>query len=189
MIESLPRGVADYLSGYRVAAVVITKTGKLAVRAPADLNRVAPVAAWWTKSRAEAEQILVAIGEHHPASFERAEAEIKAAANRLGVTLSEHTRVMERASAAAAKLDGKLAEAQNDGDLRFFNREFKRRRIEAQRAGKGFLSYPTALGRLPRLLAGAAAGTKPESLLAAVFEDSPSRKTSGKPLIPHAPAR
>ena len=58
--------------------------------------------------------MLVAIGEHHPGTLEGATRAVLQAAARLGVVLA-------RVRAAIGKLDGKLAAAEQLGDLRFFN--------------------------------------------------------------------
>jgi hypothetical protein len=65
--------------------------------------------------------LLVAIGEHHPGTLEGATRAVLQAAARLGVVLGEHETVVARVRAAIGKLDGKLAAAQQLGDLRFFN--------------------------------------------------------------------
>jgi hypothetical protein len=45
-----------------------------------------------------------------------------------------------------------------DGDLGFFNREFRQRRLEAQAAGRPFPSYMAVRLRLRRALVGVTAG-------------------------------
>jgi hypothetical protein len=63
VIELPSRGERDYLAQFGVTAVYVTSSGKLSVGR--DLARVGPVAAaWWVASRREAEQVLVAIGQH-----------------------------------------------------------------------------------------------------------------------------
>jgi hypothetical protein len=82
-----------------------------------------------------------ASGEQRPGSVEGAVAEIKAAANRVGATLSEHAVVLARAQAALSQLDTKLELARQKGALKFFNAEYRRRREEAKARGAGFMNY------------------------------------------------
>jgi hypothetical protein len=178
---SLSRPVQDYLTQFGLCAVFVTPAGRIGVASPTRLNRKAPAAVWWTADARTANAIITALGEVRPATIAQAEAEVRAAALRLNMTLADHSEVMGRTKLAVDKLASRLDAAQSAGLLKDFNTEFKRRRLEAQRRGRGFMPYNTARAKLAKLLAGAAAGTKPESLLAAVFEDSPSRKTNGSP--------
>jgi hypothetical protein len=110
---TLPRAVADYLSEFHLAAIYISSGGKIGVATPARLSRLGPVVVWWVRDRATAEQILTAIGTRHPMSAEGAARAVHAAADRLGVVLSEHSDVMQRAKLATAKIDERLAAAQD----------------------------------------------------------------------------
>jgi hypothetical protein len=76
---------------------------------------------------------------------------------------------MVRAKAATPKLGARLTVAQQTGALRFFNTEYRRRRLAARAAGVRFMSYGEARRRLRQALAGAAAGTPMPDLIAAVF--------------------
>jgi hypothetical protein len=58
-----------------------------------------------------------------------------------------------------------------DGDLGFFNREFRQRRLEAQAAGTPFPSYTAARLRLRRALVGVTAG-EPMAIVREVFGGS-----------------
>ena len=172
MIEPLPRAVRDYLAGFGLGCIFISSKAAVGTATPDSLARVGPVAAvWWCASRAVAEQVVVAIGEAQPAAVEQAVAEIKAAANRLGVALSEHGTVVARAQAAVDRLRAGLSSAQAAGDLKPLNREYKRRRLEAERAGRKFMSYSEAQRRLRQALASAAATGSMSELMAAVFGD------------------
>ena len=72
-----------------------------------------------------------------------------------------------------ARLDGKLAAAQELGTLRFFNQAYRQYRLDCLARGDRPMAYGAALGRLRRLLAGAAAtGSMPE-IVAAVFGGQP----------------
>jgi hypothetical protein len=152
-IELPSRSVREYLAQFGVAAIFVTRScvGR-------DLARVGPVAAaWWARDRATADQILMALGEQHPATIEGAIREILAAAARLDITLSNHATVLARAKAAVAELDAKLLAANSTGVLTFFNTEYRRRRIAAHAAGKRFMAYGEAHRRLRQALAAAAA--------------------------------
>jgi hypothetical protein len=100
---------------------------------------------------------------------EAATTAVLAAAARLGVTLSDHAVVMQRARAAVGKLNGKLETAQANGDLRFFNRAYHRYRLACQQRGEHAMPYGTAMAKLRTLLAGAAAGVPVPDVIAAVF--------------------
>jgi hypothetical protein len=169
VIEPLKRGERNYLAQFGVTAIYITCSCMLGVGH--DLARVGSGCRRLvgSPSRREAEQVLVAIGERHPATVDEATRELLAAAGRLDVVLSEHTVVLARARAAVAKLDRRLAMAKETGTLAFFNAEYRRRRIAARASGKGFMSYGAAHRRLRKAIAGAAAtGSMPE-LMRAVF--------------------
>ena len=43
---------------------------------------------------------------------------------------------MQRATELVGRLDTRLAQAQRAGDLQFFNREYRRRRLAAREAGE-----------------------------------------------------
>jgi hypothetical protein len=80
---------------------------------------------------------------------------------------------LARARAAAGKLAAKLNAAQENGGMKYFNRAYHAYRVEAQRRGKTFMPYSVALGRLRKLLAGAAAGHQLVDLVAVVFSYLP----------------
>jgi hypothetical protein len=65
--------------------------------------------------------------------------------------------LVEAVGHAAARAVRRRAPAL-DGDLGFFNREFRQRRLEAQAAGKPFPSYMAVRLRLRRALVGVTAG-------------------------------
>jgi hypothetical protein len=102
MIQLPSRAVSDYLAGFGLGCIFVTSSGKLGVGC--DLARVGPVAAaWWVRDRCTADQVIMAMGERHPATIEGAAREIMAAAARLDVVLSEHSAVLARAKAAVAE--------------------------------------------------------------------------------------
>jgi hypothetical protein len=69
-----------------------------------------------------------------------------AALQRATLTL-DHVAI-ERAGAAAEKVEQHIAALRRTGGLREFNKEFSARRNEARAAGHGFMSYSTATARL-----------------------------------------
>ena len=169
MIAPPPKPVCNYLSGFGLACIYIVPDGRISVtRNLADVGAVA--AAWWAKDAA-AHAVVRAIGEHAPTGVEAATAEILAAAKRVDAVLSEHDVVVARARNALARLDTKIEHARRTGTLAFFNSEYQRRREAARAAGKGFMRYNTALSKLRKLLAGAAAGAPVSDVLQRVFDE------------------
>ena len=142
------------------------------VTSPAGLARTSAVAAWWTKDRRTAHDVVRATGEQRPGSVEAATTEVLAAAQRLDVALSVHDVVLARAQAAVDKLNGKLAAAQQAGALQTFNRAYKAYRLDCVARGERAMPYGTALAKLRGLLAGAAAGAPTANMLQAVFKPS-----------------
>jgi hypothetical protein len=132
MIEPLRRGERDYLAQFGVTAIYITCSCMLGVGR--DLARVGPVAAaWWVASRREAEQVLVAIGERHPATVDEATRELLAAAARLDVVLSEHTVVL----APYPRLSGTTRQSHTDARRGGFGRFSFRADAVEPRTGRG----------------------------------------------------
>jgi hypothetical protein len=101
----------------------------------------------------------------------QASAAIEAAAGRLSVRLVEHATVVARANASVGRLDAKIAAARSSGELQIFNREFRRRRMEAEARRQPFPTYNRALAKLRGALARAVAGTATADLVRAVFEE------------------
>src|SRR3981081_999137 len=63
-------------------------------------------------------------------------------------TLTPHDVAIERAGNAATKLDRYMASLRGSGVLAQFNRQYKRRRIEAAANGGGYMTYKIATSRL-----------------------------------------
>jgi hypothetical protein len=61
-------------------------------------------------------------------------------------------------SASVARIEGRMAIAQLTGALSVFNQEYRRRRIEAAKEGRGFMTYGQAKARLRKALGKVAAG-------------------------------
>jgi hypothetical protein len=169
MIEPPSRAVRDYLAGFNLGCILIRPSGEIEVAR--SLARMGPVAAlWWVRDWSSAHQVVRAIGEQRSGTVEAAIAEIRAAAVRVDVVLSERSVVVARARDALARLDTKIELARQNGVLQFFNREYQRRRLAARAAGARFMTYGEAKRRLRKLLARAAAGTPIANVLQRVFE-------------------
>src|SRR5450755_3547282 len=67
----------------------------------------------------------------------------RAAASQRATLTADHVAI-ERAGAAAEKVEQHIAALRKTGGLREFNREFSARRNEARAAGHGFMPYTTA---------------------------------------------
>jgi hypothetical protein len=148
MIEPPSRAVRDYLAGFDLGCILVRPAGE--VQVSRNWGRAPVAAALWAQDWKTAWQVVQAIGEAQPSSVEAAVIELKAAAVRLNVVLSEHSIVVARASAALGRLGSRLELARRDGTLKFFNSEYQRRRKIARSAGVGFMNYSTATGRLER---------------------------------------
>jgi hypothetical protein len=152
-IPSLPRATRGYLRAFDLRAVSVSCHGQ--VRATVDPTGAAM--AWWCTAK-QARRVAV--------EAQRNGGDIPAAGQTLQVPLTPHSAVVQRAAQAVARIEAGLTSAQGRGALAFFNAEFRRRRLAAAAAGKGFMSYDVALARLRQAIAGAiAAGGNIEAAL------------------------
>jgi hypothetical protein len=143
-----------------ICIVMIDGRLKLATN-PGVLNSAE--CAWWCERSRAGRIIKLATAERIP---------VEAAAQRLGVRLAPHDHVVARAGAAVERIDSGITQAQERGDLQFFNRTYRMQRLTAQAAGRRFLTYKQARQRLANLMAECAAGARPTpSIVAKVFED------------------
>jgi hypothetical protein len=157
-IGRLAPAVRSYIAGFDLAALAVTDRGIRLTLDPAGAR-----AAWWCRA-ADAEPLREGLAEHQ--SFD-----VLYAARQLAVSVTPHHVVLARASAALARIDTRLDQAQEQGLLKQFNREYKRRRALAKERGQGFIIYRHARARLRKLLAAmAATGESPESLFDRVFD-------------------
>jgi hypothetical protein len=164
MMATTDKPIRDYLAAFDLAAVFIAPGGDVLV----GLDPGAVDAAWWTTRR----------DAHRVARRAKAmsKPDILAAARDLDVALTEHRVAVRRARAAVERIGVVLTAAQNNGDLKFFNSEYRRRRVAARAAGRRFMTYTVAVRRLRAALAGAAAkGEVTAGVLAQVF--GPEEKT------------
>ena len=83
--------------------------------------------------------------------------DIPAAARALGLVLTHDATVLARAPAVLARIEAGMASAQRTVVLHEFNQEYRRRRLEAQRRGEGFMGYAQAKARLRRAITEVAA--------------------------------
>jgi hypothetical protein len=165
-IPPLPPAIGEYVRRFDLAAIAATRDGRVVVtRDPAGA-----CAAWWCKAE-DAGPILRWLVSHlsHDAPF---------AARTLGLAVTEHATMVQRAAVAVARIETGLDAAQKSGPLKSFNAAYKAHRIAAQAQGQRFMSYAQAQARLRSALASAAAkGGKVESaeLFARVFDGGSTR--------------
>jgi hypothetical protein len=77
---------------------------------------------------------------------------LQVAASNQKQTLTPHLVLMSRATKCANDLQAALRDMAKSGRLEAFHREYKRRRQDAKRNGRGFASYNAAMRRLRRSL-------------------------------------
>jgi hypothetical protein len=157
-IIPLSKPVADYIRQFGLTSICRYRDGRLSVtRDPTGADR-----AWWLHAE-QAGAVLKAA--------RRDGGNIEAAARKAGVELADHGAVLARSEAAVAKIQAGLQRAQKSGVLHEFNAEYRRRRLEAARQGRRFMSYRAAKARLQRVLTRiAATGVAPEAIVRTVFD-------------------
>jgi hypothetical protein len=162
-IPPLPPPIADYVARFDLTALAVTRDGRVIVtRDPAGAR-----AAWWCRAE-DAGPILRWLVSHlsHDAPY---------AARTLGLVVTEHETVVQRAAAAVARIELGLDKAQKEGLLTQFNRAYKAHRLAAKAEGRRFMGYAAAQARLRSALASAAANggkVEPAELLASVFSEA-----------------
>ncbi len=154
-----------YIAAYGIAAVYVAARpdGRAIIRCSRDLllsdlaikrrwSRAAHITfACWVEERDDAVRIVRAVNDDRTSlvSVRHAQRRIEQAAERLGIDLTEHQVVLERAADAVKIINAKIDEFQETGDLKWFNRAYRRWRIEAAKHGIT-LPYGLALTRLRR---------------------------------------
>jgi hypothetical protein len=158
--QMLPRALREYITAFNVVAVCVYRDGRVGTTRdpPRDAN------IWWCNSR-DAGRLVRHVRE--------TDGGILAGARELGVPITSHATVLERASAAVQRIREGLSWAQRTGTLAAFNDEFRRRRLQAKAAGHDFMSYAQARAKLQRALAAVAAGRPTRALIAEVFDLPP----------------
>jgi hypothetical protein len=158
-IPKVADSVLEYLSRFDLAAIAQTRDNRLLVtRDPSGC-----VVAWWGLAR-DLGPVL-----------DRARADsgdVVAAAAAVRIKLVPHADTLQRTETIVARLDARVAQAQQAGDLGVLNKEYRRRRLQAQAAGEPFLPYRVAVRRLRQALAEVAAGKAPgPGIVKRIFED------------------
>jgi hypothetical protein len=159
-IAPLPPAITDYISRFDLTALAVTRDNRVVVtRNPAGAK-----AAWWCKAEDAGPLLRWLISRlSHDAPY---------AARTLGLTVTEHEVVVQRAAAAVARLETGLDAAQKKGLLKSFNAAYREHRLAAKAQGKRFMGYQRAQARLRSALATAAAkggDMSPAELFADVF--------------------
>ena len=164
----LPRGAErEYLTVYGVVAVYVAQlpTGEAMFGTSRDLLQslqairrhhagAAIVCAYWAKNADEAQRVCqeaMRDSEGVLMNARTVQARIEIAGDRMNLALTDHETIMQRARMAVEYVEGKIAEAQAAGELRWFNRAFREWRIEANARGRT-MSYAEARGRLRRAI-------------------------------------
>lgn len=159
-IAPLPKPVADYLNGFDLACVALSRDGRVVVtRDPSGCT-----AAWWLAGpdAGKIKRWLSANGSH----------DVVFAARKLNIAVTEHDTVVRRAASALGHIRSGVGKAEERGLLREFNQEFRARRLAAQATGRRFEDYRVARRRLENALALAVAkgeAFQPSALFEAVF--------------------
>jgi hypothetical protein len=120
----------------------VREQDQVSVRVVGDFGRVRGTIldAVWIKDRASAGRIARrALSERVP---------IREAARTLQIKITEHSIAVRNAARAAERLDLLFEAMHQSGALSFFHKEYQRRRQEATRQGRRFMSYKTAKRRL-----------------------------------------
>jgi hypothetical protein len=145
------------MRGFDLGCVALTRDGRLfSTRDPSGAE-----AAWWLQA-CDVGAVL--------AKAKADSGDVVKAAALLGVRLMEHSAALQRTETLIDKLDARVRTVQEAGDLAIFNREYRRRRLQAQAAGEPFLPYRAAVRRLRKALAEVAAGKASPGFIARVFD-------------------
>ncbi len=157
-IERVSAVERDYLAAFDLAAVAISPTGRVyASRNPAGASL-----AWWCRA-ADANRVAEAAD---------ATGDVETTAARCGVQLTPHAIVVERVAQRTGKIEAAIERAIDEGVLKQFNAEYRKRRLAAKRIGKAFMTYGAAQARLRKAVTAmiARGGLVTQSLVAQVFE-------------------
>jgi hypothetical protein len=80
------------------------------------------------------------------------------AAQELRIKVVEHAQALQNADQLISKLDARMSSAQQEGELKAFNRAYKEHRLARFREGKSSMTYAQARARLRTELAAIASG-------------------------------
>jgi len=106
--------------------------------------------AYWVKDRAEARLIARQVNDDLAfveATARAAQRRIENVAAHMGIALTEHATVLARTRNAVAYIEERIAQAEADGELSWFNSAYRSWRLEARQRGLG-MSYVEARARL-----------------------------------------
>jgi len=143
-IPRLSSQLRKYIQHFDVAAVIRYEDGRIGV----SRDPQGAVEAHWLQA------------DHAGAVLKLAGSlgDIRAAASKAGVHMTEHSVMAQRAQASVERLDERPAKAKGDGLITFFNSQYRQQRLAARAEGHGFMSYRTAELRLRKALVDVAAG-------------------------------
>lgn len=141
-INKLPAAFISYCATFDLVALA-QQGGRLVVTHDPSGSETA----WWAR-RQDADRLLEAA---------RADGDVRLAAFKLQLPVTDHEVALRRVAHRLHQLDTRLDAAQGRRLMRFFNREYKRRRRAAAAIGVSFMSYPTALAGLRNALVDAIA--------------------------------
>jgi hypothetical protein len=157
-IPAIQASVLKYFETFDLSAIAVTRDRRLLVtRNPSGLE-----CAWWGQSVDLGLVLARARADH---------GDVEAAAAALRIRLVPHADALQRTETIVRRLDARVAQAQQSGDLGFVNREYKRRRSQAQAEGRPFPPYRVVQSRLRKALAEVAAGRAAPGIVARVFDD------------------
>jgi hypothetical protein len=97
--------------------------------------------------------------------------DVPKAAAALRVKLVEHSAALQRAEQLVAKLDARMAQAQQAGDLSAFNRSYRQYRLSHTAAGQPVMTYVTARSRLRQAVCRGRRWQGPPGIIARVFSE------------------
>ena len=159
IIQPLSRDSLDYVAAFGLRCICVTSSGRVFT---AKNPQAGTAGAWWTKSE-DADRI---------AAIAWSTGDVPGAAAKLGVVATPHEVVVRRVQARTARIEAAIQQALNEGTLKTFNREFRRRRLEAQVKGVPFMTYQTAYTRLRKVVTEMVSrgGLVTQSLIVSVFD-------------------
>jgi hypothetical protein len=126
------------------------------------------VSLWWCRSTDVGRLVTRA---------RKTDGDVEAAARALNIVVTPHAVVLQRVGAALARIEERLAKAHGNGDLQFFNSEYRRRRIEAALAGRTFVGYSVAKARLREAMHRSRPATRRRHCWRACLRDRTSART------------
>jgi hypothetical protein len=157
-IRPLSTVCRDYVTAFDLSAVATAATGRIFL----SQNPAKATSAYWCTA-GEARRV---------ARVAKESGDIVGAAKELHVHLTPHERLIERTVARTARIEQVLETATHEGWLKFFNAEYRKRRLAARRNGKRFMSYECASRKLRQAIARCLAngGIISPALVTQVFE-------------------